>query len=106
MADRLIAAPDPALHGVFHGAGVTPVDRYSFAEAALTAAARLGHPMPALRRVKSTEFPAAAARPAYSALDSGKLAKVYGLAIPGWQGALDDVVASILGGRDQRLEEQ
>jgi len=96
MAGKLVAAPDPALYGVFHGAGATSVDRYGFAEAALTAAARLGHPMPVLRRVKSAEFPAAAPRPSYSALDNGKLANVYGIAMPGWQSTLDGVVASIL----------
>ena len=96
MAERLSGAPDPALYGVFHGAGATPVDRFTFAEAALTAAARRGHPTPALKRVKSSDFFAAAPRPPYSALDSGKLAAVYGLAMPGWQDALDGVVAAIL----------
>jgi len=97
MAEKLAADPDPALYGIFHGAGATPVNRFTFAEAALTAAARRGHPMPELKRVKSTDFPAAAPRPPYSALDSGKLAAVYGLAMPSWQDALDGVVAAILG---------
>jgi len=97
MSERLVAAPDPKLYGVFHGAGATPVDRFTFAEAALTAAARRGHPMPELKRVKSADFVAGAPRPPYSALDSGKLAAGYGLAMPGWQDKLDGVVAAILG---------
>ncbi len=96
MARRLTAAPAPELHGLFHGAGATPVDRYRFAEAALSAAARRGHPMPGLKRVRSTDFPAAAPRPAYSALDSRKLSAIYGVAIPAWQDALEGVVAAIL----------
>ncbi len=96
MAGPLTATPAPPYHGLFHGAGATPVDRFSFAEAAFTAAARRGHPMPRLKRVKSADFSAAAARPPYSALDSHKLSAVYGVAIPGWQDALDGVVAAIL----------
>jgi len=96
MAEKLVAAPHPELFGVFHGAGATPVDRFTFAEAALTAAARRGHPMPALKRVSSADFFAAAPRPHYSALDSRKLTAVYGIAIPGWQSALDETVAAIL----------
>jgi dTDP-4-dehydrorhamnose reductase len=96
MAETLIATPNPALYGVFHGAGATPVDRFAFANAALTAAAARGHPMPALKRVKSADFAAAASRPLYSAFDSRKLTAVYGVEIPGWQNRLDGVVAAIL----------
>jgi dTDP-4-dehydrorhamnose reductase len=96
MAEKLVATPDPALHGIFHGAGATPVDRYTFAEAALASAARRGNPMPMLKRVKSADFASAAPRPPYSALDSRKLTAIYGVAIPGWQSTLDDVVAAIL----------
>ncbi len=96
MGDRLSQAPDPQLYGVFHGAGAMPVDRFTFAESALTAAAGLGHPMPELKRVKSADFPGAAPRPSYSALNSSKLETVYGLAMPAWQDALNDVVAAIM----------
>ncbi len=96
MAEKLAVMRDPKLYGVFHGAGVTPVDRYSFALSALTTAARLGHPMPLLRRAKSADLYRGAARPPYSVLNSGKLASVYGIAIPGWQDALEGVVTAIL----------
>jgi len=96
VAERLVTAPTPDLHGLFHAAGARSVDRYSFARAALTAAARRGHPMPLLRPVKSADFAAAAPRPCYSALDSGKLMAVYGVAIPGWPDRLDAVVGAIL----------
>jgi len=96
MAEKLTAVSDPAFYGIFHGAGATHTDRYRFAEAIFASGAKLGHPMPVLKRLKSSDFPAAAARPAYSALNSLKLPEVYGVAVPGWQERLDGVVAAIL----------
>lgn len=96
MAERMIGEPNSALYGLFHGAGDTLVDRFTFAEAALVAAATRGYSMPRLTRTKSANFPGAAPRPHYSVLDSHKLSSVYGVTIPGWQTALDGIVAAIL----------
>jgi dTDP-4-dehydrorhamnose reductase len=104
MAETLVAAPDPQLYGVFHGAGESAIDRYSFAEAIFEAAARRGHPAPVVNRVKSADFFAAAPRPAYSAMSSQKLLDVYKVSIPGWRDRLDEVVAGILTAQGQRVD--
>lgn len=106
MAEKLVAATDPSLYGLFHGAGATAVDRYTFAQSIFAAAARHGHPMPIMKRGKSADFPAAALRPAYSAMDNHKLLDVYGIAIPGWEDRLGDVVTAILATQGQQAEKR
>ncbi|MGZ3305158.1 MAG: dTDP-4-dehydrorhamnose reductase [Asticcacaulis sp.] len=96
MADRLIRTTDTAAYGLFHGAGATSVDRFTFAEGALNYASARGHPLPVLRRVSSRSFRAAAPRPHYSALNSSKLEAVYGVRLPGWQNSLEACVHRIL----------
>ena len=43
--------------------------------------------------IPSSEYPTPAKRPAYSVLDNGKLADVFGLRLPEWRDALELCVA-------------
>ena len=69
--------------GVFHIASSSAVSRYGWAKAILHHAAQ-GAP-PKVIPVESSEFPTAAVRPKYSALDCGKLDDRFGIRLPAWQ---------------------
>jgi dTDP-4-dehydrorhamnose reductase len=51
----------------------------------------------AVRRIASADYPAAARRPADSRLDNGRLARLYGLALPDWRVSTRACVARLLG---------
>ncbi len=88
------AAPDPYASlleksGIYHAAGGGCASRYEWAQAILAADPHRAeqvcrHLEPAL----STEFPAPAARPAFSALDCSRFETTFNLRLPPWQETL------------------
>ena len=67
-----------------------------FAEAIFAAAERRGRNPVRVRRITTADYPTPAKRPANSRLDCGKLARVYGVALPHWRPSLDACVARLL----------
>jgi len=86
LADRLIAG-DPAIPPILHLAGSPPVSRADWVEAAFQAVVAAGGRPPPLIRARMADFPSAAPRPTYSALDSGRAAELFGGALD-WRAAL------------------
>jgi dTDP-4-dehydrorhamnose reductase len=75
--------------GLYHLACRGAVNRYEWARAILNLDPRKTEQVVQdVQAVASTEFPAAAARPGYSALDSSRIAQAFGVQLPEWQDAL------------------
>lgn len=91
--------PDDTRWGLYHLAGATPASRFELAEAIVAASRRLGGPTCRLIPISASEFPTVARRPGDSSLDSGQLAKAFGVRVPGYENSLPSVVARILAGR-------
>lgn len=79
--------------GLFHFAGAPTVSWADFAEA-IFARARLPH-RPVVRRIATADYPTAARRPANSALDCSRIARIYGIRQPDWRAGLDAVLAEL-----------
>jgi len=69
--------------GIFHLASSGAVSRYGWAKAILHHAAQSAPPR--VVPVESSEFPTAAVRPRYTALDCTKLDERFGIRLPDWQ---------------------
>lgn len=82
--------------GVYHAAGAGETTWHGLACAAIARAGAFGHPQPKLiEAIGTADYPTPARRPADSRLDCGKLARVFGLALPPWDAALDRTVARV-----------
>ena len=82
--------------GVYHAAGAGETTWHGLASAAIARAGAFGHPQPKLiEAIATAEYPTPAQRPADSRLDCGKLARVFGLALPPWDAALDRTIARV-----------
>ena len=84
------------LRGVFHMTGTGDTNWARFAEAIFAASAERGGPSARVRPITTADYPTPARRPANSRLDSGKLAQVHGVRLPGWPASTAAVVARLL----------
>jgi dTDP-4-dehydrorhamnose reductase len=75
--------------GIFHACGSEPVSWFGFAQAILEHLPSEDRPL--LIPISSLELSRPARRPAYSALDCGKLVGQFGLQAPSWRLALDNL---------------
>lgn len=96
IAERLCADSSPDLRGVFHMAGAGAASWADFAEAIFAAATRNGRSPVHVNRITTADYPTPARRPANSRLDCGKLARVYGVALPAWGASAETCVARLL----------
>lgn len=71
--------------GLYHAAGAGECSRYEWVREIISTANLSGV---TVSPAKTEEFPAPAARPAYSPVDSSKLTRELGLALPAWQVSL------------------
>ena len=74
--------------GVVHAAGTGWTTWHGLAVAAFEEAARYGAPVPEVAAIRTADWPTPARRPADSRLDCGRLAEVFGVALPGWRDGL------------------
>jgi dTDP-4-dehydrorhamnose reductase len=74
--------------GTFHLAGQGWISRYGFARAVFALFEEQGNAVPRLAAISSADYPSPAARPAFSALDSGKAREMFGVAVPEWRAGL------------------
>ena len=96
IAARLRSDTAPDLRGVFHMTGAGEASWADFAEAIFAAAERCGRKPVRVKRITTADYPTPAKRPANSRLDCGKLARLYGVALPYWRPSLDACVARLL----------
>lgn len=82
LASALGSLLDAGCNGLYHAASAGPVSWYDFAAELL---AQAGFAGAALQPIPRTQWKAAAQRPAFSALDSAKLAADTGFAMPSWR---------------------
>jgi dTDP-4-dehydrorhamnose reductase len=96
IAERLAGDSAPHLRGLFHMSGAGDASWAQFAEAIFAEAEKRGRPPVRVRRIATAEYPTAAPRPANARLDSTKLHKTYGLALPPWRLSVAACVARVL----------
>jgi dTDP-4-dehydrorhamnose reductase len=81
--------------GTFHYTGTPPVTWYAFAQAIFAELAGAWPRLPAVAPIASADFPTAAARPAYSVLDTTSFAETFGVGPCDWRPGLRRVLAEL-----------
>ncbi|HWB46464.1 MAG TPA: dTDP-4-dehydrorhamnose reductase [Hyphomicrobiaceae bacterium] len=93
---------DGSKSGVYHLTSAGSTTWYGFAAAIFDGWKERGHRVPALRRIRTSEYPTPTRRPANSRLDCTKIHRMYGIRLPDWRDSLGeclDTVASAEIGR-------
>ena len=87
----------PTRDGVYHVVASGRTSWCGFARAIFERAQHAGliERAPKVQAIRSDEYPTRAVRPAFSVLDTAKLRDVFGIALPDWQTALDDVILEL-----------
>ena len=87
-----LAGSDSERYGLYHYCDGGVISWYDFAARIMERALQTGllEKRIPLVPIPSAEFPTRAVRPAYAALDHGKVARELGFAVHGWQANLDD----------------
>jgi dTDP-4-dehydrorhamnose reductase len=93
---RLSEPKNPAMAGVFHMTGAGEATWADFAEEIFAEAERFGRKPVRVRRISTADYPTPARRPANSRLDTSKLDRVFGVALPDWRASARACVARLL----------
>jgi dTDP-4-dehydrorhamnose reductase len=88
IARAVLRAGDTAAWGTYHAVGVGQTTWHGFAHEIFRQAAEAGLQVPKLEAIETAAYPAPAARPRYSVLDTDKLQRTFGIALPPWQYSL------------------
>lgn len=88
LATRLVDSHAPEDFGLFHYCGDEITTWFGFAQAILTEATARGRTVGQVRAITTADYPTAAKRPAYSALDCRRLAHQHGITPPPWRESL------------------
>ena len=96
IAPDLIAGK--AVWGTYHFAGTGVTTWHGFAERIVAAQAPLTGRRPPVRAVTTAEFPRPARRPANSALDCSRFARVFGFSAGAWEREADAVTRAVVQG--------
>ncbi len=84
--------------GLYHMTCAGSVSWFGFAQAIFARASeRLGVKAPGLTPIATKDYPTPATRPRNSVLSNAKLHARFGLELPAWQSALDEVIACLQG---------
>ncbi len=99
LAERI--AKDKSNHewGTYHFCGQPSISWFHFARQIFQVASDFGIVAPELRPISAAEYPAAATRPASSALDCSKIVRTFDIAIPSWATQLPRVISAVLNSR-------
>jgi dTDP-4-dehydrorhamnose reductase len=89
IASRLSDEGAAIAPGIYHVAGTGVTTWLGFAEAIFAGWARRGYRVPRIAPIPLAEWPSTSQRPHYSALDSGKAARVFGITMPRWEESLE-----------------
>jgi dTDP-4-dehydrorhamnose reductase len=85
--------------GIYHATGSGTTTWYGFAAQAIAELQKLqpGSKLASVEPISTAEYPTPAKRPMNSALDCGKLERVFGWRMPQWQDSLTTVVGELAG---------
>ena len=88
-----------AASGLWHLTPTGQTSWHGFAEAIFAGAVARGllARMPIVEPITTADYPTPAARPAYSVLDTGRLAATFGISLPSWQDGLGRVLDQLAG---------
>lgn len=94
IAEASLRALEAGVRGLYHLAPQGETSWHAYAEAIFAGAVSRGllARAPVVEAIASTEYPTPAARPAWSVLDSSKLARDAGLRLGHWREGLDEVL--------------
>ncbi|MBO1323876.1 dTDP-4-dehydrorhamnose reductase [Acetobacter sp. TBRC 12305] len=81
--------------GIYHACGTGETTWHGLAVAALKEATAYGQAMPDVTAIRTEDWPTPAKRPAVSSMDSAKLKRVFGVAMPAWEDSLRQVVKTL-----------
>jgi len=95
IAPRLIAGPD--VWGTYHFAGSGVTTWHGFATRIVAAQAPLTGRNPRVTPITTAEYPTPARRPANSALDCEKFARVFGIRARPWEDETDRITRAVVG---------
>lgn len=89
----------PASDGTYHLVASGQTSWCGFARAIFERAQRAGiiARVPLVHAIGSADYPTRAKRPAYSVLDTAKLGATFGIDLPDWRLALDEVIGELAG---------
>jgi dTDP-4-dehydrorhamnose reductase len=96
VSSRITSCESDQFWGTYHFCGQPPISWFHFAQRIFQVARGLGLESPELQPISATEYPGAAMRPAYSALDCSKIALTFGVKGPLWAAGLPDVISAII----------
>ena len=96
IARRIREEEAPGLRGVFHMTGGGEATWADLAEAVFAEAHARGRRLTRVKRITTADYPAPARRPANSRLDTAKLARAYGVALPDWRVSLAACCARLI----------
>ena len=82
--------------GTYHYCGRPAVSWFGLARKIFDIAADCGMRPPTLLPIPAAQFPSAARRPAYSAMNCHKISQNFGIGSPYWMGPLADVVRALI----------
>ena len=83
--------------GTYHYCGSGIITWYEFAVSIFQIAADFGYQkVPSLTPVSTAQYPTAAKRPAFSALDCGKIKKMFNIHQRPWPESLSEVIKDLL----------
>jgi dTDP-4-dehydrorhamnose reductase len=89
VVSRLVKERAEVGPGIYHVAGTGVTSWLGFAQAIFAGRARRGHRVPRIVPIPLADWPSPAQRPHYSALDCGKVARVFGITMPRWEESLE-----------------
>ncbi len=85
---QLLSGPTTDLWGTYHLTNAGETTWFGFASEIFRLAAETGRKVPRLTAIPSEKYPTLAKRPAYSVLDTAKIATAFGVRLPAWQASL------------------
>ena len=97
IADEIVHRGRPELWGTYHFCGQPAVTWKEFAQAIFGIASSFGRSAPELLSIRAEQYPAAAKRPMYSAMDCRRIQQMLGIQAPSWAARLPIIIAAILG---------
>jgi dTDP-4-dehydrorhamnose reductase len=88
----MAGADRSAYNGEYHLAANGYTSWYGFASSIIGSMPEAERKYRTLEKITTAEYPTPAKRPAFSALDCGKLQKTFGLRLPNWETSLRQVL--------------
>jgi len=82
--------------GTYHFCGQPAVTWFGFAEEIFNVSAECGEATPSLHAIRADQYPGAARRPRYCALDTGKIERTFDIEASSWAARLPQVIPAIL----------